>query len=107
MRNVYKMLIGKPKRNNPLERPNSGRKSIVVMEPPKIRCETLERINAAQDIIQTQPLLITAISLRATRKAETVFSNRETHILVSQESTLWSELSLSVVAKFKATKLNK
>jgi hypothetical protein len=49
MRNYYKILVGKPKRKIPLERPRSRWEDNIKMDVKEIRCEIVHRIHPAQD----------------------------------------------------------
>jgi hypothetical protein len=53
----------------------NGWKGIIIMDPQEIRCESLERIHLAQDIIQMRAAVNTVMNIRVPQKMGNEFTN--------------------------------
>jgi hypothetical protein len=64
MRNVYKILIGKPKGKRPLGRPRRWWEGNVSMDFREMGCELVDGIHLAQDSDQWRAVVDTVMNLR-------------------------------------------
>jgi hypothetical protein len=65
MRNEYKILVGKPKRNKPLKRPRRRWEDNIRMDLTEIGWEGVDWIHLAQDRDQWRVIVNTVMNFRA------------------------------------------
>jgi len=63
-RGVYRVLVGKPEGKRPLGRPRRRWEDNIKMDPPEVRCGSMDWIDVAQDMDRWRALVNVAMNLR-------------------------------------------
>jgi hypothetical protein len=68
-RGIYRVLVGKPEGNRPLERPRHRWKDNINMDIQQVRCGSMEWIELAQDSDSWRALVNVIMNLRVPQNA--------------------------------------
>jgi hypothetical protein len=68
MRNVHRILIGRPEGKRPLGRSRRGMEDNIKMDTVKTGCEVVDWIHLAQDRVQWRAIVNRLMNLRITKK---------------------------------------